>query len=207
MAALCPRLTIRRDGFLARLQMLEYCMALSLGREVMVWGRDVGPGPYRLLHLVVPGFQYIRIPERLGLLAMLFVALLVGQGLTVLRAKGLAVAAAALAVIVPLEHVSPLPLTERIPVWGDVPAVYRWLRSDSARAVAEVPVHGEGLIRKETLEEYFSTYHFKPIVHGYVSYPPLLSVNRCISRSGLLIAATTRPAWAAVKRNHSYCGP
>jgi hypothetical protein len=151
-------------------------VALSLGREVVVWGRDVGPGPYRLLHLLVPGFQYIRIPERLGLLAMLFVALLVGQALTVLRAKGFGLAAAVLAVLVPLEHVSPLPLTDRIPVWGDVPAVYRWLRGDTARAVAEVPVHGEGLIRKETLEEYFSTYHFKPIIHGYVSYPPLLSV-------------------------------
>ena len=154
-------------------------MALSLGREVLVWGHDLGPGPYRLLHLAVPGFQYIRIPERLGLLAMLFVALLVGQALTFLRAAGPRVAAATaavLAVAVPLEHLSPLPLTERIPVWGDVPAVYRWLARDTARAVAEVPIHGEGLIRKETLEEYFSTYHFKPIIHGYVSYPPLLSV-------------------------------
>ena len=151
---------------------------LSLGRETVVFGHDLGPGPYRLLHLAVPGFQFIRIPERLGLLAMLFVALLVGQALTVLRAAGprLAPAALALAVAVPLEHLSPLPLTERIPVWGEVPAVYRWLARDGARAVAEVPVHGEGLIRKETLEEYFSTYHFKPIVHGYVSYPPLLSV-------------------------------
>jgi hypothetical protein len=156
--------------------MAALLVTLSLGREVVVWGHDLGPGPYRLLHLAVPGFQYIRIPERLGLLAMLFVALLVGQALTFLRVCRLGVAAAALAVIVPLEHLSPLPLTERIPVWGDVPAVYGWLGRDQARAVAEVPIHGEGLIRKETLEEYFSTYHFKPIVHGYVSYPPLLSV-------------------------------
>lgn len=151
-------------------------VALSLGREIVVWGRDLGPGPYRLLHAAVPGFQFIRIPERLGLLAMLFVALLAGQALSLLRARGFGLAAAALAVVVPLEHLSPLPLTERIPVWSGVPAVYRWLRADTARAVAEVPVHGEGLIRKETLEEYFSTYHFKPIIHGYVSYPPLLSV-------------------------------
>jgi len=151
---------------------------LSLGRETVIFGHDLGPGPYRLLHLAVPGFQFIRIPERLGLLAMLFVALLVGQALTFLRGAGgsLVPAALALAVAVPLEHLSPLPLTERIPVWGQVPAAYRWLARDGARAVAEVPVHGEGLIRKETLEEYFSTYHFKPIIHGYVSYPPLLSV-------------------------------
>src|SRR4029450_12276064 len=30
-------------------------------------------------------------------------------------------------------------------------------------------------VRKETLEEYFSTVHWKPIIHGYVSYPPLLA--------------------------------
>ena len=153
-------------------------VALSLGREMVIFGHDLGPGPYRLLHLGVPGFQFIRIPERLGLLAMLFVALLVGQALAFLRAwrPRLAPAVAALALAVPLEHLSPLPLTERIPVWGEVPAAYRWLARDGARAVAEVPIHGEGLIRKETLEEYFSTYHFKPIIHGYVSYPPLLSV-------------------------------
>ena len=32
MAACCPRIAIRPDGFLARLQGLEYCMAFSLGR-------------------------------------------------------------------------------------------------------------------------------------------------------------------------------
>jgi hypothetical protein len=170
-ALLSPRAWVPVAAALAAL-----LVALSLGREAVVFGHDLGPGPYRLLHLAVPGFQYIRIPERLGLLAMLFVALLVGQGLTFLRGVAPRAAAAALALAVPLEHLSPLPLTERIPVWGEVPAVYRWLARDEARAVAEVPIHGEGLIRKETLEEYFSTVHFKPIIHGYVSYPPLLSV-------------------------------
>ena len=31
-------------------------------------------------------------------------------------------------------------------------------------------------MRKETLEEYFSLYHRRPIIHGYVSYPPLLTI-------------------------------
>jgi hypothetical protein len=70
---------------------------------------------------------------------MLFVALLVGQALTLLRGAGgsLVPAALALAVAVPLEHLSPLPLTERIPVWGEVPTAYRWLARDDARALAE----------------------------------------------------------------------
>ena len=85
-------------------------VALSLGREMVVFGHNLGPGPYRLLHLAVPGFQYIRIPERLGLLAMLFVALLSGARpdfLRAARARPLAAAALALAAAVPLEHLSP----------------------------------------------------------------------------------------------------
>src|SRR6185295_10493563 len=47
-------------------------VALSLGGEARAFGHDLGAGPYRLLwHL--PGFQLMRLPERLGLLAMLFV--------------------------------------------------------------------------------------------------------------------------------------
>ena len=50
------------------------------------------------------------------------------------------------AAFVPLEHISPLPLTERIPVWGDVPAVYRWLARDEAREKV-IPTY-MGLIRQ-----------------------------------------------------------
>ena len=74
-----------------------------------------------------------------------------------------------------LEHVSLLRTIERIPVGEEVPAVYRWLEHDPARAIAEVPVGGEGLVRKETLNMYFSLYHLKPTVQGFVGYPPLLS--------------------------------
>jgi hypothetical protein len=150
-------------------------VALSLGRDVEVGGHRLGPGPYRLLHAAVPGFQLVRIPERLGLLAMLFVALLAGHGLTLVAARS-GVVALVLAALVPLEHLGPLPASTRVPVTRDVPSVYRWLASRPAGAVAEVPIHGEGLVREETLEMYFSTFHgFKPIVHGYTAYPPLLT--------------------------------
>jgi hypothetical protein len=150
-------------------------VALSLGRDVMVIGHRFGPGPYRLLYDWVPGFRRVRIPERLGLLAMLFVALLVARGLSLLRAAHLPLVAAVLAALVPLEHLSPLPFTEQVPVGRAVPAVYSWLGQDHARAVAELPVRGEGLVREETLEMYFSTYHWKPIIEGYTAYPALLT--------------------------------
>jgi hypothetical protein len=152
-------------------------VALSLGRDMAVFGWNLGPGPYRWLYHWVPGFQQVRIPERLSLLAMLFVALLVGRAITLVAARGRYGKAAAvlLAAIVPLEHVSPLPLTTRVPVGENVPEVYRWLSRQPVTALAEVPIPGEALIRQESLLMYFSLYHGKPIIHGYESFPPLLT--------------------------------
>jgi hypothetical protein len=149
-------------------------VALSLGRDIVAFGNDLGPGPYRVLHRFVPGFQLVRIPERLSLVAMLFVAVLVARSLTVLgeRRRWLAIA---LAGLVPLEHLGTLPVSERVPVAHRVPEVYRWVAAHPTTALAEVPVHGEGLVREETLEMYFSSFHWKPIVHGYTAYPPLLT--------------------------------
>jgi hypothetical protein len=147
-------------------------VVLSLGRDIVVFGHHVGPGPYRLLHRFVPGFQLVRIPERLSLLAMLFVALLVARALGLVRPRPLALVLAAL---VPLEHLSRLSASERVPVGRRVPEVYRWLAAQPVVALAEVPIHGEGLVREETLEMYFSAYHFRRLIHGYTAYPPLLT--------------------------------
>jgi hypothetical protein len=149
-------------------------VALSLGRDMTAWGITLGPGPYRALHRYVPGFQLVRIPERLSLLAMLFVALLAARAIALVEARrrGLAVL---LAAAVPLEHVSTLPVSERVPVAHRVPEVHRWLAANPTGAIAEVPIHGEGLVREETLEMYFSTLHWKPVIHGYTAFPPLLT--------------------------------
>ncbi|HEY7816667.1 MAG TPA: hypothetical protein VIG29_00505, partial [Vicinamibacteria bacterium] len=152
-------------------------MALSLGKDMLVFGWNLGPGPYRLLYHYVPGFQQVRIPERLSLLAMLFIALLVGYAVAWIASSSRfgRVSAHFLAVLVVLEHISPLPQTTRIPVGEDVPSVYGWLARQEVRALAEVPVPGEALIRMESLPMYFSLYHGKPIIHGYESFPPLIS--------------------------------
>jgi hypothetical protein len=149
-------------------------VALSLGRDVVVFGRELGPGPYRLLHAFVPGFRLVRIPERLGLVAMLFVAPLVGRGLMLVGARS-AVLAAALAIAVPLEHVSLVDEPTRLPVGANVPAVYRWLAGVPVQGLVDLPVRGEGLVRQETLEMYFSTYNWHPLAQGYSGYPPLLT--------------------------------
>jgi hypothetical protein len=151
-------------------------ISLSLGREAVLFGRHIGPGPYMALYHWVPGFDLVRIPERFSLLAMLFIALLTSRGLMIVRkiSKSRYVALL-LAALIPLEHLSPLPMTQRMPVGDEVPAVYRWLHGEDTGAVAEVPIRGEGLIRKESIEMYFSLFHWKPIIHGYTSYPPILT--------------------------------
>ena len=150
-------------------------VALSLGRDVLVFGRELGPGPYRLLHRFVPGFAFIRIPERLALPAFLFVALLAARGLDLLSRRGAPLVALVVGALAPVEHFGSVALTERVPVGRQRPEVYRFLATEPVRALAELPVHGESLVRKETLEEYFSLVHHRPIIHGYVSYPPLIT--------------------------------
>jgi hypothetical protein len=168
--AVPPSIWVPAAGALALVLVL-----LSLGPDVTAWGHRLGPGPYRLLYRWVPGFQLVRIPERLGLLAMLFVGLLAGRGLCLLETRGARLGAVLLAALIPLEHLGPLPVSERVPVGRRVPEYVRWLAANPAHAIAEVPIHGEGLVREETEEMYFSAYHFKPIIHGYTAYPPLLS--------------------------------
>lgn len=168
--AVAPSVWVPAAAALALLLVL-----LSLGPDVTYWGHRFGPGPYRILHAWVPGFQLVRIPERLGLLAMLFVALLAGRGVSLLETAGARTGAIVLAVLIPFEHIGPLPVSERVPVGRQVPAAVRWLADHPVHALAEVPIHGEGLVREETEEMYFSAYHFHPLIHGYTAYPPLLS--------------------------------
>jgi hypothetical protein len=150
-------------------------VALSLGADLVAFGQELGPGPYRLLWRFVPGFRLVRIPERLGLLAMLFLAVLVALALTWLAARGRTRLALLLAALVPLEHLSQLSVHEQVPVGKRVPEVYRWLAGQPVAALAEMPARGEGLVRRETLEMYFSTFHWWRTIHGYTAYPPPLT--------------------------------
>lgn len=150
---------------------------LSLGDRISILGRDVGPGPYGILYDFVPGFKLVRIPERLGLFVMLAMGLLGAVALEGMTRRGrtgagLAFALGALAV---LEHLSPISLTTDIPRPAEVPQVYRWLAEQPAEPIVEVPVRGEALIRQETIEMFFATFHRQRAPLGYTAYPTLLS--------------------------------
>lgn len=148
---------------------------LALGRDVALAGEMIGPGPYRLLYAWVPGFDLVRFPERLMLLGMLFVGLLAGRGITLMRQRGLPVVAMTLAALVPLEHVSPYAWGDfRVPVGRNVPTAYRWLATQPVAALIELPVISS---RYDIMSMYLSTYHWKWLVLGYGGYLPRISLD------------------------------
>ena len=61
---------------------------LSLGQDMALFDHRLGPGPYRLLFALLPGFSLIRIPERLALLAMFWLAVLAALGARLLLERG-----------------------------------------------------------------------------------------------------------------------
>ncbi len=164
-----------RAWVLAALFLTLLCLSLALGRDCVVFGHDLGPGPYRLLFEAVPGFRLVRYPERFGLPAMLFLGLLVARGLMLVRAAGFGRLAVLLAAVVPLEHVSPLLRNDRIPAGGQIPAVYTWIKEQPLRAIVDLPYVGEAMVRDETMKMYFAGYHGHRILNGLAGYEPLLT--------------------------------
>jgi hypothetical protein len=152
-----------------------FLAALSLGDRLVIGGADFGPGPYGLLFDYVPGFKLVRIPERLGLFVMLGLGLLGAIVIERLAEGGRRGAAIALSLVAIFEHLSPIALVTEIPRPAELPAVYKWLAAQPEEPVAEVPVRGEALIRQETIEMFFATYHHQREPLGYTAYPTLLS--------------------------------
>lgn len=155
-------------------------VTLALGDRFVVRGHDFGPGPYGLLYDFVPGFRLVRIPERLGLYVMLGVGLL---GAIPLKALGRTrpLAAMTLACAAVLEHFSPLRVTTDVPRPAEIPPVYAWLREQPREPIVELPIRGEGLVRQETIDMFFATFHRNRQALGYTAYPTLLS--KAIRRS------------------------
>lgn len=164
-----------RSWMIATLVLAGVLVALSLGDRVAVAGRDIGPGPYGFLYDLMPGFKLVRIPERLGLFVVLGVGLMGAVALEALLATGRRSLAVPLALVAILEHVSPLTLVTEIPRPAELPAVYKWLAAQPSEPLAEIPVRGEALIRLETTEMFFATFHRQRHPLGYTAYPTLLS--------------------------------
>jgi len=167
--------------------LITLAWALSLGPELrLIGGRGpiFKPLPYAFLYHL-PGFSAMRVPARLGLLVMLGIAVLAGYGAAELYRRagrwgpGLTLATLALMVI----SYCPAPLHPRpIAVGAEVPPVYRWLAAQPpGSTIVELPSASsiwflEDGVSPQRLahQQYFSAYHWQPLIMGYSGmYPPL----------------------------------
>lgn len=163
-------------------------LLLSLGPTAMAWGQvTVKDAPYRSLYDYVPGFDGLRVPARYGVVVMVFLAALAGEGArTLLRwwpTRGSAVAIAVGALVVVEALAAPIAINGASPDSGpasrsarlgrgvDVPAVYQFAKTLPPDAVlAEFPF---GRIELEIRYMYYSTGHWRRLVNGYSgTFPP-----------------------------------
>jgi len=138
-------------------------LAYSLGPTVTAWGRDLCPGPFRLVALL-PGGAALRLPARAAYLA--FLPLLIPAARQLGRKPAWALAGMALALTE-----SAHPGVTTMPVI--IPEHHSWIAGQKAQRVLYLPVNQElDLPTVEAMRLLCSTLHFTPSVNGYsTSYP------------------------------------
>ena len=165
-------------------------VVFSFGLSATIAGRDV-PLPYRAFYDWLPGFRAIRVPARLGLLALVGVGGLAGLGVDRLwrlgrdelplfrwyphplaqrpRVVGTAIATLALIFIL-LETVPRMELPDPLPAPPDnPPPAYAWIRDNPAPTL-ELPM-GEGLVGS-AWPNFWSMSHWNQTVNGYSGIVP-----------------------------------
>jgi hypothetical protein len=148
-------------------------LLLSLGPEIRVGERVLGPGPYAFLFRFVPGFRNVRYPERFAVFVALAAAPLAAAGLAALRSRLRAVGAAAVCAIAFLENLALPNVLTPMPSGDEIHAVYRRLaeRTD-VHVVAEFPAARHRMERLDAMPMYLSTVHWKRTLEGFTSYFP-----------------------------------
>jgi len=142
------------------------------------------PLPYRIFYDYFPGFKAIRVPARLGLLALVGLAGLAGLGVDLLlrqlrrlplRATLQFVAASGVSLLLVFgmaeEYTTRIPLPGRLPVTlaeAQRPD-YAWLQAHPAPMI-EFPM-GEGII-SSSWPNFWSTFHWNQVVNGYSGIAP-----------------------------------
>jgi hypothetical protein len=158
------------------LLLASVAFVLSLGPYLHVAGRRAGITlPYAALYELVPGFTSMRVPGRIGCLALLGIAVLSAVGWDALRqrlAGRLAawrwlVATIGLAAIVSAWQ-QPIAVVE-LPTAATLPPTYEWLASQSgSEPVLEVPtaVVEDDEEELDVLRQYYVLFDGKPRLDG-----------------------------------------
>lgn len=145
---------------------------LAHGPHAVVRGIPL-PTPYPLLQILLPGFDAVRVPDRLLQIATVGLALLAALGFERIAERAGARAAPALAVAAIagalLSYGGPEPALHARATGEGVPEAYRWLAENGdGGALLELPrAHPDHAARRM----YLSTFHWLPTVGGYSAYP------------------------------------
>ena len=165
------RARLRRNASVFYLLLALLAMWFFLPPPVGLW-----PHVYAL-----PGLNFIRVPSRFMILAMLALAVLMGAGFDRLigarRAIVRRVGAVAVGALLVAEYAS-MPL-DSVPFAVEIPAIDRWLNTrPKPFAIAEVPVPSPGDLgayeRQQTMAMLHATAHWQKTVHGYSGIRPAL---------------------------------
>jgi hypothetical protein len=187
---------------------------LSLGPEPRSAGRALnGLELYPVFYKYVPGFDALRVPARLGMAVMAFLAVLAGFGARRLLADGWrgTTAALGLAAVVVVESIGvPLPIslrmgseagyampTRRLPTGRSPSPLNRYLAGLEPGAALIVFPFGD--ITWEIRFTYESTLHWKPLVNGFSGWAP----PRYVLARNVLLEPLKDPdaAWEAVMQS------
>lgn len=161
----------RQDPTIFYLLLTLFCVVLSLGTSGGLWA----------LIYWLPGMNFIRIPSRFMLLAILAIAVLGGIGfdrLTVRVTRRKAVAAATIVGGLLVLEFAAMPLDTIVyPI--EIPAIDRWLDGQPKPfAIAEMPLANPRNVgayeRRHTEYMLHSTAHWQKTVHGYSGLRPPL---------------------------------
>jgi len=146
-------------------------VVLSLGPELR-WGSAAIPLPYRFFYRHLPGFDSIRVPARISVLALFGIAVLAGLGASILVSKWKRPFAVALLGLLLLEYRT-YSLDRVFPEAPTASAAHLWLAQGKATGgVLVLPIHEGREIIHESLAMYQSRPHFQPLVNGYSGWWP-----------------------------------
>lgn len=154
---------------------------LGFGPRIGFTVNETNIGPYALLHAVVPGFDGIRSPARLGMFAMVAVAALSAPALATLRATirrprlRYALTVSAFTLLIAEMWAAPITLADPSEGIDDHSDVIAWLRAHPDGAVLELPMsQGDSTAELEVEVQAMrrALRHGHPIVNGYSGYFP-----------------------------------
>ncbi len=151
--------------------------------------QGVLPLPYLIPYYLVPGFASMRVASRVDVLLALALGVLAGMGaLLVLRGlrarlagrragRLILPATAALLALLPVAETwsAPFPMYP-IATRAAVPPIYRWLGEQPRSVILEYPMalkeRGAANVAMQNLIQYYSVYHWQPMVNGSVTIRP-----------------------------------